>query len=176
MKASVLLRTERRHAGITQRELADRTGVPQSTIARIELGQTDPRASTLNALLIGCGRSLTGGEWRPEPGRGLSERALRYLPEMTRRIAEGFAPSRIILFGSQARGQAKPLSDIDLLVVFPSVVDRRQRRVAIRAALADLIVDKDILVATEQEAAAPRPGSIVASALSEGATVYVAKA
>ena len=174
MKASVLLRTERGRAGVTRRELADRTGVPQSTIARIERGQNDPRVSTLNALLVGCGRSLSSGEWRAEPGRGLSDRALRYLPQMIRRIAEGFAPSRIILFGSQARGQAGPLSDIDLLVVFPSVVDRRERRVAIRAALADLIVDKDILVTTEQEAAAPRPGTIIASALSDGVPIYVA--
>ncbi len=104
----------------------------------------------------------------------MSERAARYLPEMTRRIVEGFSPSRIILFGSQARGVAEPFSDIDLLVVFGTDGDRRERRVAIRTALADLVVDKDILVATEVEAAAPRAGSIIATALTEGVSLYVA--
>jgi uncharacterized protein len=174
MEARALLRTERRRAGLTQRELADRTGVPQSTIARVETGKTDPRASTLNALLIGCGRSMAAGGWRAEAGRGISERALRCLPEMTRRIADRFSPSRIILFGSQARGEAGPLSDIDLLVVFDADGDRRERRVAIRTALADLIVDKDILVVTEQEAASPRAGSIISTALTEGVPLYVA--
>jgi predicted nucleotidyltransferase/DNA-binding XRE family transcriptional regulator len=174
MEARTLLQAERHRAGLTQRGLAQLTGVPQSTIARIETGQTDPRASTLNTLLIGCGRSMTVGGWRVEAARGISERALRYLPEMTRRIVDEFSPSRILLFGSQARGEAKPLSDIDLLVVFDTDGDRRERRVAIRTALADLIVDKDILVATEREAATPRIGSILSIALKQGVPLYVA--
>lgn len=174
MEARTLLRTERHRAGLTQRQLAERTGVPQSTIARIETGRADPRASTVNTLLIACGRSMAAGPWRPEAGRGVSERAARYLPEITRRIAERFLPSRIILFGSQARGEARALSDIDLLVVFNADGDRRTRRVAIRTALADLIVDKDILVVTEEEAASPRVGSIISTALIEGVPLYVA--
>ncbi len=174
MEARTLLRTERQRAGLTQRDLAERTRVPQSTIARIETGRTDPRASTLNSLLVGCGRSMTAGGWRAEAGRGMSERALRYLPEMTERITERFSPSRIILFGSQARGVAKPLSDIDLLIVFKADGDRRERRVAIRTVLADMIVDKDILVVTEHEATSPRAGSIIATALNEGVPLYVA--
>ena len=174
MDARTLLRTERHRAGLTQRELAELTGVPQSTIARIETGQTDPRASTLNTLLIGCGRSMAVGGWRVEAARGVSGRALRYLPEMTQRIVDECSPSRIILFGSQARGDAKPLSDIDLLVVFDADGDRRERRVAIRTALADFIVDKDILVVTEREAATPRAGSIISTALTQGVPLYVA--
>ena len=36
--------------------------------------------------------------------------------DLVRRIAERFSPDKIILFGSRARGDAGPDSDIDLLV------------------------------------------------------------
>lgn len=38
------------------------------------------------------------------------------IQHITRTIAEQFHPRRIILFGSQARGDAKPDSDIDLFI------------------------------------------------------------
>jgi len=52
------LRQARRRAGLTQRQLAVRTGVPQSTIGRIEAGSVDPRVSTLDRLLRACGDEL----------------------------------------------------------------------------------------------------------------------
>lgn len=48
----------RRSAGLTQRELAARSGVPQPTIARIEAGRQMPRADTLDKLLRACGWEL----------------------------------------------------------------------------------------------------------------------
>ncbi len=48
----------RRSAGLTQRELARRAGVPQPTIARIESGHQMPRADTLDKLLRACGWEL----------------------------------------------------------------------------------------------------------------------
>ncbi|HSN75706.1 MAG TPA: nucleotidyltransferase domain-containing protein [Anaerolineae bacterium] len=39
------------------------------------------------------------------------------IADMTARIARDFDPLRIILFGSHARGDSTPDSDIDLLVV-----------------------------------------------------------
>ncbi len=48
----------RRSAGLTQRELATRAGVPQPTIARIESGRQMPRADTLDKLLKACGWEL----------------------------------------------------------------------------------------------------------------------
>jgi predicted transcriptional regulator len=58
MKAARALRYGRRRAGLTQRELAQRTGVPQSTIGRIETGAVDPRVGTLTTLLRACGFDL----------------------------------------------------------------------------------------------------------------------
>lgn len=48
----------RRSAGLTQRELAARSGIPQPTIARIEAGHQMPRADTLDTLLKSCGWEL----------------------------------------------------------------------------------------------------------------------
>jgi transcriptional regulator with XRE-family HTH domain len=56
--ASRMLRDARSGAGLTQRELAAKTGIPQETIARIERGRVDPRVGTLDRLLEGCGLGL----------------------------------------------------------------------------------------------------------------------
>ncbi len=176
MRASTLLRTARRRAGLTQRELASRTGIPQTTIARVELGRNDPRASTLNTLLLGCGQMLVASSGASASAViGLSERAARYLPEITRRLVDRFDPARIVLFGSQAKGRARADSDIDLLVVLDEIENKRDLRVAMRAVLADLPVDKDILVVSTDEAmrrGAAGGGSVIGTALKEGVPVY----
>ena len=43
---------------------------------------------------------------------------------MTERIVRDFHPVQIILFGSHARGEAHPQSDVDLLVVFSELADK----------------------------------------------------
>ncbi|MEK9163875.1 MAG: nucleotidyltransferase domain-containing protein, partial [Chloroflexota bacterium] len=40
---------------------------------------------------------------------------------MVKRIVTQFDPVRIILFGSRARGAARPDSDVDLLVILPDI-------------------------------------------------------
>lgn len=58
MNAATALRHARRRAGLSQRKLAGRAGVPQSTVARIESGTVDPAVSTLDRLLRACGEQL----------------------------------------------------------------------------------------------------------------------
>jgi predicted nucleotidyltransferase len=70
------------------------------------------------------------------------------LDDMVRRIAEQFSPDRIILFGSRARGDAGPESDIDLMVLFSEVDDPRGRAVELYRALAGFRQSKDIVVST----------------------------
>src|SRR2546428_4953563 len=93
---------------------------------------------------------------------------------MTDRIVRDFHPLRLILFGSHARGEARPDSDIDLLVVLPQVTNKRLAAVAIRRALAGLPVCKDIVVTTPEEVTC-RGGLIVTDlrpALREGKVLY----
>ena len=65
MSAATYVNQARRAAGLSQRELSRRTGVPQSAIARIERAQQVPRADTLERLLKACGFELRLG-----PARG----------------------------------------------------------------------------------------------------------
>lgn len=58
MDAAEWVNGARRSAGLTQRQLAGRSGVPQPTIARIESGKQMPRADTLDRLLRACGWEL----------------------------------------------------------------------------------------------------------------------
>ena len=56
--ADGVLRTARRRAQLTQRELARRSGVPQPTISRIESRRMSPTFDLLCRLLEGCGMEL----------------------------------------------------------------------------------------------------------------------
>ena len=58
MDAARILRAARAHAGLTQRALASRAGVPQPSVAAIESGTQDPRFRTLERLVRACGQDL----------------------------------------------------------------------------------------------------------------------
>lgn len=76
------------------------------------------------------------------------------IPElMVRQIVERFRPTRVVPFGSRARGQAEPWSNVDLLVVLPKVKGKRQATVEILRALGDPPLAVDIVVSTPEELA-----------------------
>ena len=93
---------------------------------------------------------------------------------LVRAIVEAVDPLRIILFGSQARGTARPASDVDLLVVMPeghrplSVAKQIYREVSCNG------VAFDVLVATPDQLEKHRdnPGLIYRTVLQEGRDVY----
>lgn len=93
-------------------------------------------------------------------------------PTAIQSIVSAYQPERVILFGSQARGDAGPDSDVDLLVVFAEEVDRRERRAQILRLLGSMPFAKDVLVATAANVARPLIGSALADAVREGVTVY----
>lgn len=76
MDTATALRTARKVARLSQRELARRAGVPQPTVARIEARAVSPRVATLDRLLAVCGVGLTVA---PRPGAGVDPGPIRAL-------------------------------------------------------------------------------------------------
>ena len=94
--------------------------------------------------------------------------------QMLGRIVRRFRPERIILFGSHARGDAGPDSDVDLLIVMPVSGSKREKQIEIRLALRSFRIPKDIVVTTPEEFAWRKevPGTIERPAAREGKVLY----
>jgi predicted nucleotidyltransferase len=97
------------------------------------------------------------------------------LQEIVRRILKVTKPERIILFGSAARGEMGPDSDLDLLVV-TACGHRRNTARRIRRSLFGVGVPIDITVAKPQdlELYGDSIGLIYRPALREGIVLYAA--
>jgi predicted nucleotidyltransferase len=72
------------------------------------------------------------------------------IEEAARRIAAAAPGARVILFGSHARGDAGPDSDVDLLVIEPRVEDHNREVVRLQRVLAPLRLPADVIVVSEQ--------------------------
>lgn len=99
---------------------------------------------------------------------------LQVLPEITRRILAVSDPEKIILFGSYARGDYEPDSDLDLLVIIEDVDSPRSESIRLRRSLRGLLVPVDIVVATPKQMERHKNtiGLIYRSALAEGKVLY----
>ncbi len=75
----------------------------------------------------------------------------KQIREMVNRIVERFDPEKIILFGSHARGDAGPDSDVDLLVVMPVAGSKREKQLEIRAVLHGIQLAKDVVVSRPED-------------------------
>lgn len=91
------------------------------------------------------------------------------------KIAQAINPQRIILFGSWARGERGPHSDIDLLIIQESTLPRPQRYARVRRLFWGMGLPMDILVYTPQEFARFQsvPGSFTHTIAHEGKVLYV---
>lgn len=146
MNAARVLREARGRAGLSQSELARRTGVAQPAIARIERGGAVPRVDTLERLLNACQATLVA---EPALGTGVDrapiDRLLRLTP--TQRLAGANAPGfrpltilrivharkvRCVVVGAAAarlRGAAVEVSDVEIAPE-PDAMNRRRLRAA----------------------------------------------
>jgi predicted nucleotidyltransferase len=100
--------------------------------------------------------------------------AQAHIDRMVKRIVARFHPERVILFGSHARGDAGPDSDIDLLVVMAVEGSVREKRLEIALALPDLPIPVDVILTTPAEFAWRKDvvGTIEWPATREGKVLY----
>lgn len=119
--AGSLLRRARKAAGLTQAELARRAGVTQSVISAYEAGRREPAVSTLSRLVEATGATLRldiGPHQAESPRLPATPRGelVRRNRQRMHQAAVRHGVSNLRLFGSTARGDDRPDSDIDVLV------------------------------------------------------------
>ena len=97
--------------------------------------------------------------------------------DIVRRIVETAQPDKIILFGSRARGDARPNSDFDILVIKESSEPGYRRDAPLYVALAGLNAPVDVLVYTPEEVTdwSAVPQAFITTAVREGKVVYERK-
>jgi len=108
---------------MSQEELATRAGVTQSVISAYESGHRQPAIPTLAALVDAAGYELVMG-LRRQPRRigrlsGPVGRRVRRRRHDLVAAAAAHGVKNLRVFGSVARGQDRPDSDVDLLVDLP---------------------------------------------------------
>lgn len=103
-EAARLLKHARKRAGLSQRALAARAGVPQPYIARIESGRSDPTVSSLSRLLRECETTL---EALPGSGAGIDRTVMRSLLRLTpaERLESAFGDAHGLAVFDAARGR-----------------------------------------------------------------------
>jgi|ERR1700733_5718789 predicted nucleotidyltransferase/DNA-binding XRE family transcriptional regulator len=121
--AAGLLRQARQRAGMSQVELAVRAGVTQSVISAYESGHRQPSVPTLAALVEATGFELAMSV-RRQPKRlkmlsgPVGKRVRRSRHDLVA-AAAAHGVSGLRVFGSVARGEDRPDSDVDLLADLP---------------------------------------------------------
>lgn len=98
------------------------------------------------------------------------------IDELVKRIVEEVHPLRIMVFGSAAKEQMGPNSDIDVLVVMPEGVHRRRTAQLLYQKISGLETPFDIVVATPRDLQRHKDniGLIYQTILQEGKEVYAA--
>jgi len=121
MKVGEVIRNARTRAKLSQAALADRAKTSQPAVARYEAGAASPSLGTLERILAACGSSLVlraPQRRRParKPSSGRSLALIRRHRNRLKAAAERHGVRDLRVFGSVARGDENPESDIDFLV------------------------------------------------------------
>ncbi len=103
------LRAARRRLGLSQRALAERSGVHQPTIAAIETGRRTPTEQA---------RARLEAAIRVRPSIALASHRREVIDVIDRHHG-----TAAMVFGSVARGDDTPDSDLDLIVTLPHGAD-----------------------------------------------------
>jgi uncharacterized protein len=94
--------------------------------------------------------------------------------DIVRRIVDTVQPERVILFGSQSRGDSRPNSDFDVQVIRRSDEPRYRRSIPLYVVLADLPVEVAVMDYTPEEVDewSAVAQAFVTTAVREGTTIY----
>lgn len=100
----------------------------------------------------------------------------KVIESLVQKIVEAVHPLKIILFGSYARDNANPESDIDVLVVMPEGIHCRRTAQLLYRRITGLGAPFDILVTTPDvlEKHKDNIGLIYRTVLKEGKEIYAA--
>jgi predicted nucleotidyltransferase len=93
---------------------------------------------------------------------------------IVKRIVDHFNPRRIIMFGSYAKGNPGPDSDIDLLIEMDTDLARPWREIEVDRLFRDRLWAMDVFVYTPEEVEDRREvvGTIIHTAEHEGKVLY----
>ncbi len=98
------------------------------------------------------------------------------LDNLVARILAVVKPLRIILFGSAARGEMGPDSDLDVLVIMPDGTNRRKTAMQLYRDIRGIRIGFDLVIATPSVLSkyATTPGLVYRHAMEEGKVLYAA--
>lgn len=90
------------------------------------------------------------------------------------RLVAAANPSKVILFGSYARGDATEDSDLDIMVIEREVENSGEEMIRLRNVMGDVGVGVDLLVYSDKEASrrSQVPGTLLYWAFREGKVIY----
>ena len=98
------------------------------------------------------------------------------IKRLTELLIEAAKPNRIIMFGSQARGEAGEDSDFDVMVVEEGVSDRVGEMVRLNRLLRSVDIPVDLLVVSAKKFDywCDTPGNVYFEAATDGEVLYEA--
>jgi len=134
-------------------------------------GSNPFRSTKTFSCTAGCGKLVAG----VVPVL-MSPAARQIVSNLTGVLVQAAHPKRIILFGSQARGDAAPHSDFDIMVVEEKPADRFAEMVRLNRLIRSFDIAVDLLVVSDEKFQYWRetPGNVYYEAATAGQVLYQA--